>query len=167
MSQVTLKGDPVSIGGNFPSPGSTAPDFSLANAKRENINLSHYEGKIKILNIFPSIDTPTCALSVKRFNDEVSSLENTVVLCISADLPFAQKRFCGAEGIENIETLSAFRDISGFANSYGVAILDTSLQGLTSRAVVILDEHNKVIYSELAPEITEEPDYTGALSAIG
>ena len=94
MSQVTLKGDPVSIGGNFPSPGSTAPDFSLANAKRENINLSHYDGKIKILNIFPSIDTPTCALSVKRFNDEVSSLENTVVLCISADLPFAQKRFC-------------------------------------------------------------------------
>ena len=96
----------------------------------------------------------------------MTALDNTVVLCISADLPFAQKRFCGAEGVENIETLSAFRDISGFANNYGVAIKDTSLQGLTTRAVIILDEHNKVIYSELAPEITEEPDYASALSAI-
>ena len=166
MSQVTLKGDPVSIGGNFPSPGSTAPDFSLANAKRENISLSHYNGKIKILNIFPSIDTPTCALSVKRFNDEVSSLENTVVLCISADLPFAQKRFCGAEGTENVETLSAFRNIDKFSNDYGVAILDTSLQGLTTRAVIVLDESNKVIHAELAPEITEEPNYDAALSVL-
>ena len=166
MSQLTLKGDPVSIGGNFPAPGVSAPDFSLANNNREDVNLSDFEGKRKILNIFPSIDTPTCALSVKRFNDEVSKINNTVVLCISADLPFAQKRFCGAEGVENIETLSAFRDIQGFANSYGVAILDTSLKGLTSRAVVILDEHNKVIYSELAPEITEEPDYTSALSTL-
>ena len=166
MSQVTLKGDPVSIGGDIPAPGNSSPDFSLANNKREDVNLASYEGKRKILNIFPSIDTPTCALSVKRFNDEVTALNNTVVLCISADLPFAQKRFCGAEGVENIETLSAFRDIAGFANAFGVAILDTSLKGLTSRAVIILDEHNNVIYSELAPEITEEPDYGSALSAL-
>ena len=166
MSQVTLKGDPVSIGGNFPSPGSIAPDFSLANDKRENVNLSNYEGKIKILNIFPSIDTPTCALSVKRFNDEVSNLDNTVVLCISADLPFAQKRFCGAEKTEAVETLSAFRNITQFSNDYGVAIEDSSLQGLTSRAVIILNESNEVIYRELVNEITEEPNYDEALSVL-
>ena len=166
MSQVTLKGDPVQIGGNFPKTGDTVKDFSLANNKRENVNLESYAGKKKILNIFPSVDTPTCALSVKRFNDEASKLDNTVVLCISADLPFAQKRFCGAEGTDNVVTLSAFRDISGFAHDYGVAILDTSLKGLTSRAVVVLDENNKVIHSELVAEITEEPNYDAALNAL-
>ena len=166
MSQVTVKGGPVSIGGEFPSIGEIAKDFSLANDKRENVNLASFGSKRKILNIFPSIDTPTCALSVKRFNDEASNLDNTVVLCISADLPFAQKRFCGAEGTENVETLSAFRNIEKFSTDYGVAILDSSLQGLTTRAVVVLDESNKVIYSELAPEITEEPDYEAALSVL-
>src|SRR6056300_191535 len=166
MSQVTLKGDPVQIGGNFPKTGDTVKDFNLANNKRENVNLESYAGKNKILNIFPSVDTPTCALSVKRFNDEASKLDNTVVLCISADLPFAQKRFCGAEGTDNVVTLSAFRDISGFAHDYGVAILDTSLKGLTSRAVVVLDENNKVIHSELVAEITEEPNYDAALNAL-
>ena len=166
MSQVTVKGGPVSIGGEFPEIGETAKDFSLANDKRENVNLASFGPKRKILNIFPSIDTPTCALSVKRFNDEASNLDNTVVLCISADLPFAQKRFCGAEGTENVETLSAFRNIEKFSTDYGVAILDSSLQGLTTRAVVVLDESNKVIYSELAPEITEEPNYDAALGVL-
>ncbi len=166
MSQVTLKGDPVSIGGEFAAIGETAKDFSLANNKREDVNLASFGSKRKILNILPSIDTPTCALSVKRFNDEAANLDNVVVLCISADLPFAQKRFCGAEGVENIETLSAFRNIEKFSNDYGVAILDTSLQGLTTRAVLVLDESNKVIHSELAPEITEEPNYDAALGVL-
>jgi thiol peroxidase len=166
MSQVTVKGGPVNIGGQFPKEGEVAKDFSLANDKRENVNLASFGGKRKILNIFPSIDTPTCALSVKRFNDEAANLNNTVVLCISADLPFAQKRFCGAEGTENVETLSAFRNIEKFSTDYGVAILDSSLQGLTTRAVVVLDESNKVIYSELAPEITEEPNYDAALNVL-
>ena len=166
MSQVTVKGGPVSIGGEFPAIGEVAKDFSLANDKRENVNLASFGSKRKILNIFPSIDTPTCALSVKRFNDEVANLNNTVVLCISADLPFAQKRFCGAEKTENVETLSAFRNIEKFSTDYGVAILDSSLQGLTTRAVIVLDGSNKVIHSELAPEITEEPNYDLALSVL-
>ena len=166
MSQVTLKGDPVKIGGSFPHPGDTVNDFNLANNKRENVNLDSFAGKNKILNIFPSVDTPTCALSVKRFNDEASKLDNTVVLCISADLPFAQKRFCGAEGTDDVETLSAFRNISQFANDFGVAIEDSSLQGLTSRAVIVLNESNEVIHSELVSEITEEPNYDQALSAL-
>ena len=166
MSQVTLKGDPVKIGGSFPQPGDTVNDFNLANNKRENVNLDSFSGKNKILNIFPSVDTPTCALSVKRFNDEASKLNNTVVLCISADLPFAQKRFCGAEGTDDVETLSAFRNISQFANDFGVAIEDSSLLGLTSRAVIVLNESNEVIHSELVSEITEEPNYDQALSAL-
>ena len=166
MGNVTVKGGAVTLGGSFPNVGEQAKDFSLANDKREGVNLATYGNQRKILNIFPSVDTPTCALSVKRFNDEASKLDNTVVLCISADLPFAQKRFCGAEGTDNVVTLSAFRDISGFAHDYGVAILDTSLKGLTSRAVVVLDENNKVIHSELVAEITEEPNYDAALNAL-
>ena len=166
MGNVTVKGGAVTLGGSFPNVGEQAKDFSLANDKREDVNLATYGNQRKILNIFPSVDTPTCALSVKRFNYEASKLDNTVVLCISADLPFAQKRFCGAEGTDNVVTLSAFRDISGFAHDYGVAILDTSLKGLTSRAVVVLDENNKVIHSELVAEITEEPNYDAALNAL-
>ena len=166
MSNVNLKGGPVNIGGKFPQVGELAPDFNLANAKRDDVNLASFGSKRKILNIFPSIDTPTCALSVLRFNNEASSLDNTVVLCISADLPFAQKRFCGAEKTENVETLSAFRNIEKFSTDYGVAILDSSLQGLTTRAVIVLDESNKVIHSELAPEITEEPNYEAALNVL-
>ncbi len=166
MSHVNLKGEPVEIGGQFPQKGEKAPDFNLANQKRENVSLENYSGKRKILNIFPSIDTPTCALSVKRFNHEVSKLNNTVVLCISADLPFAQKRFCGAEGTEQVETLSAFRNIQTFADSYGVHIKSSSLQGLTSRAVVVLDENNTVIHSELVAEITEEPNYESAIKSL-
>lgn len=166
MSTVTLKGNPVQIGGNLPQKGQTAPDFNLADKTRADVTLANFAGKRKVLNIFPSIDTPTCATSVRTFNQKASSLDNTVVLCISADLPFAQNRFCGAEGIENVATLSTFRNTAAFANSYGVAINDSSLAGLTARAVVVLDENNKVLHSELVSEITNEPNYEAAIAAL-
>ncbi len=166
MASVTLKGNPVSIGGNLPTAGQTAPDFQLADAKRNLVGLDAFAGKRKILNIFPSIDTPTCATSVRTFNKKASEASNTVVLCISADLPFAQSRFCGAEGIENVATLSTFRDTAKFAKDYGVQIVDSSLAGLTARAVVVLDEHNKVLHSELVGEIADEPDYAAALAVL-
>jgi thiol peroxidase len=165
-STVTLKGGPVSIGGNFPQKGQTAPNFLLADAKRNLIGLEAFAGKRKVLNIFPSIDTPTCATSVRTFNKKASSMNNTVVLCISADLPFAQSRFCGAEGIENVVNLSTFRDTEKFAKDYGVQILDSSLAGLTTRAVVVLDENNNVLHSELVAEIADEPNYDTALAAL-
>ena len=163
---VTLKGNPISIGGIIPTIGQTAPSFELANAKRETVTLETFTGKRKILNIFPSIDTPTCATSVREFNKKAAALNNTVVLCISADLPFAQSRFCGAEGIENVVTLSSFRNHAAFANNYGVSILDGSLAGLTARAVIVLDENNKVLHSELVSEIANEPNYDAALKAL-
>jgi len=163
---VTLKGNPVSIGGTFPTKGDTAPDFTLADSKRNDMHLENYAGKRKILNIFPSIDTPTCAMSVRQFNAKASALANTVVLCISADLPFAQSRFCGAEGLENVVTLSTFRNTAKFSESYGVQIKDSSLAGLTARAVVVLDENNKVLHSELVGEIAEEPNYDAALAVL-
>ena len=166
MSTVTLKGNPVQIGGNFPQKGQPIPDFKLADKGRADVSLDAYAGKRKVLNIFPSIDTPTCAMSVRTFNQKAGSLDNTVVLCISADLPIAQNRFCGAEGIENVVTLSTFRDTAGFAESYGVAIKDGSLAGLTSRAVVVVDENNKVLHSELVSEITNEPNYDAAIAAL-
>jgi thiol peroxidase len=166
MSTVTLKGNPVEIGGNFPQKGQTVPDFKLADKTRTDVSLANFAGKRKVLNIFPSIDTPTCATSVRTFNQKASSLDNTVVLCISADLPFAQNRFCGAEGIENVQTLSTFRNTASFAESYGVAIKDSSLAGLTSRAVIVLDENNKVLHSELVSEITNEPNYDAAIAAL-
>ncbi len=165
-STVNLKGGPVEIGGNFPQKGQTAPDFTLADKTRTDVTLAHYSGKRKVLNIFPSIDTPTCATSVRTFNQQAAKLNNTVVLCISADLPFAQNRFCAAEGIENVETLSTFRNTAAFAESYGVAIKTSSLAGLTTRAVIVLDENNKVLHSELVAEITEEPNYDAALAAL-
>jgi thiol peroxidase len=166
MASVTLKGNPVSIGGNLPSTGQTAPDFSLADAKRNMMSLGDFAGKRKVLNIFPSVDTPTCATSVRTFNKQASTLDNTVVLCISADLPFAQSRFCGAEGLENVVTLSTFRDTAKFAKDYGVQIVDSSLAGLTARAVVVLDENNKVLHSELVSEIANEPNYDAALAVL-
>ncbi len=166
MATVTLKGNPVTIGGNLPQPGQSAPDFQLADAKRNLLSLGDFAGKRKILNIFPSIDTPTCATSVRTFNQKASALKNTAVLCISADLPFAQSRFCGAEGIENVSTLSTFRDTAKFARDYGVQIVDSSLAGLTARAVVVLDENNKVLHSELVGEIADEPNYEAALAAL-
>ncbi len=166
MANVTLKGNPVAVAGNLPSKGQTAPAFQLADAKRNLVGLDAYAGKRKVLNIFPSIDTPTCATSVRTFNQKASDMANTVVLCISADLPFAQSRFCGAEGIENVVALSSFRDTAKFATDYGVFITDSSLAGLTTRAVVVLDENNKVLHSELVGEIADEPNYDAALAVL-
>lgn len=166
MASVTLKGNPVAVGGKFLTVGDSAPAFQLADAKRNLLGLDAYTGKRKVLNIFPSIDTPTCATSVRTFNKEASSVANTVVLCISADLPFAQSRFCGAEGLEKVVTLSTFRDTAKFATDYGVFITDSSLAGLTARAVVVLDEHDKVLHSELVAEIADEPNYAAALAVL-
>ena len=163
---VTLKGSPVEIGGSFPQKGQTAPDFNLADKTRSDVSLANFSGKRKVLNIFPSIDTPTCATSVRTFNQQASNLNNTIVLCISADLPFAQNRFCAAEGIENVVTLSSFRNTATFAQNYGVAINSSSLAGLTSRAVIVLNENNQVLHSELVAEITTEPNYDAALAAL-
>lgn len=165
-NNVNLKGNAVAVGGDFPQKGQTAPDFQLADAKRNLLSLEAFAGKRKVLNIFPSIDTPTCATSVRTFNQKASEMNNAVVLCISADLPFAQTRFCGAEGIENVITLSTFRDTEKFSKDYGVQILDSSLAGLTARAVIVLDENNKVLHSELVAEITSEPDYDAALAVL-
>jgi thiol peroxidase len=165
MQTVTLAGNAVAIRGQFPRKGDTAPPFSLVGKDLGNVGLDKFAGKRKILNIFPSIDTPTCAMSVRQFNTRANGLPNAVVLCISADLPFAQARFCGAEGLDNVVTLSAMRGRK-FLQDYGVEIADGPLEGLTARAVVVVDENNKVLYSELVSEIKNEPDYTAALAAL-
>ena len=165
MSTVTLKGNPVHVEGSLPANGSTAPAFSLVAKDLKNVSLADFAGKRKILNIFPSVDTPTCATSVRHFNQDASGLNNAIVLCISADLPFAQARFCGAEGLENVVTLSTMRGAS-FLKDYGVAIADGPLAGLAARAVVVLDEHDKVVHSELVSEIAHEPNYDAALAVL-
>ncbi|WP_301099266.1 thiol peroxidase [Otariodibacter sp.] len=165
MSKITLAGNPVNVDGNFPSADQSVADFTLVNNALENISLSDFVGKRKVLNIFPSIDTDVCATSVRVFNQKAANLDNTVVLCISADLPFAQGRFCGAEGIKNAVTLSTFRNQT-FHKELGVDIADSPLAGLTARAVIVLDENNKVLYSELVPEITHEPNYDAALAVL-
>jgi thiol peroxidase len=165
MSTVTLKGNPVHVDGSLPATGATAPAFSLVAKDLKNVTLADFAGKRKVLNIFPSVDTPTCATSVRHFNQDASGLDNAVVLCISADLPFAQARFCGAEGLENVVTLSTMRGAS-FLKDYGVAIADGPLAGLAARAVVVLDEHDKVLHSELVGEIAHEPNYEAALAAL-
>ena len=164
MSQVTLKGNPVEVGGSFLQAGQAAPEFRLVAGDLSEKSLADFAGKRKVLNIFPSVDTGVCAASVRKFNEKAASLANTAVLCVSQDLPFAQSRFCGAEGIENVVMLSAFR--SPFAQDYGVALAGGPLAGLTARAVVVLDENNQVVYSQLVPEITEEPDYEAVLAAL-
>ncbi|WP_040260619.1 thiol peroxidase [Pseudomonas massiliensis] len=165
MAQVTLKGNPVRIDGQLPQPGNTAPAFSLVGGDLSDKSLESFAGKRKVLNIFPSVDTPTCATSVRKFNAEASKLSDTVVLCISADLPFAQSRFCGAEGLENVVNLSTLRGRE-FIEAYGVAIAEGPLKGLTARAVVVLDEQNKVLHSELVSEIGQEPNYDAALAVL-
>lgn len=164
MSKVTLQGKPVDVGGNFPEKGQTVSDFELVTVDLSDKTLADFDGKRKILNIFPSVDTGVCAKSVRTFNEKATALNNTVVLCISADLPFAQKRFCGAEGIDNVVMLSSFR--SDFAKDYGVAINSTGMRGLNARSVVVLDEDNKVLHSELVSEIANEPDYDAALAVL-
>lgn len=164
MSKITLKGNPVNTIGELPKVGTTAPDFKLTKTDLSEVSLSNYAGKRKVLNIFPSVDTPTCAMSVRKFNEKAAGMKNTVVLCISADLPFAQKRFCGAEGISNLDALSTFR--SSFAKDYHLELADSVLKGLCSRSVVVLDENNKVVYTEQVGEIANEPDYEKALASL-
>ena len=164
-STVTLGGNPVQVAGSLPQPGQSAPDFSLVGADLADVSLKNYAGKRKVLNIFPSLDTPTCAVSVRTFNKHASSLANTVVLCISADLPFAQGRFCGAEGLENVINLSTMRGRE-FLDAYGVAIASGPLVGVAARAVVVLDENDRVLHSELVSEIKNEPDYAAALAVL-
>lgn len=163
---VTLGGNPVEVAGSLPAPGQNASAFSLVAKNLAEVTLASFAGKRKVLNIFPSIDTPTCATSVRKFNQSANNLPNTVVLCISADLPFAQARFCGAEGLENVVTLSTMRG-GEFLAAYGVAIKTGPLAGLAARAVVVLDENDKVLHSQLVPEIKNEPDYDAALKALG
>ncbi len=165
MSTVSLGGNPVAVKGHFPQKGEAAPAFSLVGKDLANVGLDQFAGKRKILNIFPSVDTPTCAMSVRQFNTKANSLANTAVLCISADLPFAQARFCGAEGLSNVVTLSVMRGRK-FLADYGVEIADGPLEGLTARAVVVLDAQNKVLHSELVSEIKNEPDYAAALAVL-
>jgi thioredoxin-dependent peroxiredoxin len=165
MSTVTLKGTPIEVAGTFLKPGDSAPDFSLVAANLSNVSLDQFAGKRKVLNIVPSLDTPTCATSARRFNQSAASLDNTVVLVVSADLPFAAKRFCSVENLNNVQSLSTLRDTS-FKKDYGVDIATGPLTGLTARAVVVLDENNKVLYSQLVPEIADEPDYDAALNVL-
>ncbi|MCM4166464.1 Thiol peroxidase [Arenibacter antarcticus] len=165
MATVTLKGNPINTIGTLPSTGSEAPSFSLTKGDLSSANLSDYKGKKIVLNIFPSIDTGTCAQSVRQFNKEAAELDNTVVLCISKDLPFAQARFCGAEGITNVEMLSDFKD-GNFGKAYNVQFVDGPLAPLLSRSVVVLNESGKVIYTEQVQETIEEPNYKAALEAL-
>jgi thiol peroxidase len=165
MTQVTFKGDPIKIHGELPPKGSSAPNFNLVTKELADVSLADYSGKRIVLNIFPSVDTPVCATSVRRFNQEVSSLENCVVLCVSMDLPFAHARFCGAEGLDDVVSVSDFRS-GDFGRDYGVTIVDGPLRGLFSRAVVIIDEQGNVAYTQHVPEIAEEPDYEAALSVL-
>ena len=165
MAPVTFQGTPVNTVGDLPAAGQDAPDFTLTTTDLSDVSLGDYKGKRLVLNIFPSVDTPVCATSVRRFNEEAGKLENTAVLCISRDLPFALGRFCGAEGLENVISASELRS-DDFGRDYGVRIADSALAGLFARAVVVIDEQGKIIYTQLVPEIAEEPDYQSALAAL-
>ena len=165
MAQVSFKGNAVHTEGDLPKVGNAAPDFTLTAGDLSQKSLKDFAGKKVILNIFPSIDTGTCAMSVRQFIEKASGLDNTVVLCISKDLPFAQSRFCAAEGLDNVITLSDFKDDS-FANAYGVKFADGPLQGLLSRSVVVVDENGNVKYTEQVAETVEEPNYEAALAAV-
>lgn len=164
MATITLKGNQINTFGELPENGMSIRDFALVNEKLEVKTLEDYDGKKKIFNIFPSIDTGVCAASARKFNEEAGNLENTVVINVSKDLPFALGRFCAAEGLGHVETLSDFRGT--FGDDYGVVIVDGPMKGLLSRAVIVTDEHNNVIYTEQVPEITTEPNYESALNAL-
>ena len=163
---VLFKGIIVTLLGTFVSPGTKAPDFNLVKNDLSEYILNDNKGKYVVLNIFPSLDTGVCAMSVRRFNEMAAALPNTTVLCISKDLPFAQSRFCTVEGIENVVPLSDFRNTSSFGEAYGVLMKDGPLQGLLARAVVVINPQGEVVYSELVPEITQEPDYEAVLKVI-
>jgi thiol peroxidase len=163
---VTLRGNPIRVDGDLPAAGAKAPDFSLTSGTMADVSLKDFAGKRKVMNIYPSIDTPTCATSTRKFNEAAGDLPNTVVLCVSGDLPFAAKRFCELEGLKNVAHLSTFRNPE-FQKAWGVAMVDGALAGLTARAVVVLDENDKVIHSEMVPEIAQEPNYAAALKSLG
>ncbi|NTV14617.1 MAG: thiol peroxidase [Desulfobulbaceae bacterium] len=165
MATITLHGKPLETVGALPAPGSTAPAFTLAKTDLTDCTLADFAGKTVVLNIFPSIDTPVCAASVRRFNQEAGQRDNTVVLCISADLPFAHHRFCEVEGLKNVIPLSVFRS-PAFANDYGILIASGPIAGLLARAVVIIGPIGKVVYAEQVPEISQEPDYLKAMAAL-
>ncbi|MBK7352370.1 MAG: thiol peroxidase [Nitrosomonas sp.] len=162
---VTLGGKPVKVEGVFPKVGDKAPAFSLVNKELEDTTLANFAGKKKVLNIVPSLDTPVCALSTRKFNQQASNMNNTVVLIIAADLPFAMKRFCETEGLDKVVVLSTMRG-SEFMRNYGVAIADGPLSGITARAVIVLDEKDQIVHAELVPEIKNEPNYAAALAAL-
>ncbi len=166
MSNVTFHGNPIQVGGQFPQVGAQAPQFKLVAGDLSEKGLADFAGKRKVLNIFPSIDTGVCQASVRHFNQDAAGLNNAAVLCISADLPFAQGRFCGAEGIANVTMLSMMRGRE-FLKDYGVAIETGPLAGLAARAVVVLDENDKILHAQMVPEIGQEPDYAAALGALG
>ncbi len=164
MATITFQGKPLNTSGELPEVGSKAPDFTLVSGKMVDVTLENYAGKKKVLNIVPSLDTPTCAASARKFNEKAAHFHNTVVLVISADLPFAQCRFCEVEGLKHVIPLSTFR--SGFAEDYGVKLIDTFLAGLTARAVIIIDEYDNVVYTQLVSELANEPDYESVLTAL-
>ncbi|HKJ71440.1 MAG TPA: thiol peroxidase [Gammaproteobacteria bacterium] len=166
MAEVTLKGDPIRTSGELPEVGAKAPDFTLVDAELGERSLADFAGRKKLLNIVPSLDTPVCAESTRRFNDYARSHDDAVMLVVSADLPFAQQRFCGNEGLDNVVPLSMMRD-KAFARDYGVLLEDGPLAGITARAVVVLDADDRVVHRQLVPEIGDEPDYEQALSALG
>lgn len=165
MAKVTLKGDPIHTSGDLPEVGQAAPDFTLVDKELADRSLADFAGKKKLLNIVPSLDTPVCAESTRRFNQYAANHDDTVMLIISADLPFAQQRFCGDEGLDNVVPLSMMRG-KAFARDYGVLLEDGPLAGVTARAVVVLDEGDRVTYRQLVPEIADEPDYEEALQAL-
>ncbi len=164
MAEITLGGNPVHTSGELPAVGSAAPAFTLTGADLGDVSQSDYSGQNLVLNIFPSVDTPTCATSVRTFNERAADLDGTAVLCVSADLPFAQGRFCGAEGIDNVATASSFR--SDFGTDYGVNLVDGKLAGVLARAVVVVGADGNVKYTELVSEIAQEPNYDAALAAL-
>ncbi|MBC7953769.1 MAG: thiol peroxidase [Rhodospirillaceae bacterium] len=164
MATVTLKGNPINTAGNLPSAGSAAPDFTLVKTDLSAVSLKDFIGKTVVLSIFPSVDTPTCAMSVRRFNAELDKLGDVAVLCASADLPFAHKRFCGAEGLDRVLSVSDLRD-KDFGKRYGVTIIDGPLAGLLARAVVVIGADGKVKHSQLVSEVADEPDYDAAINA--
>jgi thioredoxin-dependent peroxiredoxin len=166
MATITLGGKPTNTSGNLPATGTKAPDFTLTKSDMTEITLAELKGRRVILNIFPSVDTRVCSTSVRQFNAKAASLQNTTVVCVSMDLPFAQARFCGAEGIQNTIVASNFRDDGSFAQAYGVGILDGGFRGLNARAVVVIDEDGTVKYTEMVPEIGQEPNYEAAMAAL-
>jgi thiol peroxidase len=165
MAKITLQGNEINTNGDLPPVGSPAPDFRLTNSELQDVSLADFKGKKKLLNIVPSLDTPTCATSTRKFNEAAKGRDDVVMLIISADLPFAQSRFCTGEKLDNVIPLSMMRD-KNFAKDYGVLIQDGPLAGITARAVVVIDENDKVVYTQLVPEIADEPDYESALAAL-